>query len=138
MTVNYRIRKYKSQDLSKVKKLVAKWYWSFFTDNHYAKFVAVSGDAIVGVAVTSITLGTANLDFIFVSNDSRLKGMGRSLLRQVEQNAHSKRAEGLGVNCVAENKIAQRFYKKNRFQRVGQVYNYFSNGNLQVFFWKRI
>jgi len=138
MAVKYRIRKYQSQDLRKIKKLVEKWYWNFFTDNHYAKFVAVSGDSIVGVAVTSIILGTANLDFIYVVNSARSAGVGKQLLRQVEAYARSKKAIGLGVNCGQENKSAHRFYLREKFKKVGKVYNYFSNKNWQVFFWKKL
>ena len=132
------IRKYNNGDLRTIKLLVKKWYWPFFTNDHYAKFTAVENDQIVGVAVISITINTANIDFIYVKKDFRSSGIGKKLLERCQAYARSKKAEGVGVNCGQENKNAKKFYKKEGFQKVGQVYNYFSNNNLQIFFWKRL
>jgi len=133
-----RVREYTHADLRPLKKITEHWYWPFFTDDHYKKFIAVSREKIVGVAVMSITFGTANLDFIYVIDSMRSTGVGRQLVRKIEIHARSKKAVGLGVNCGQENRNAQRFYLRKRFKKVGKVYNYFSNNNWQIFFWKKL
>ncbi|MBS3124715.1 GNAT family N-acetyltransferase [Candidatus Woesearchaeota archaeon] len=132
------IRPYRATDFKEVKQLVDKWYVSLFQDTHYAKFVAVKQGRIVGVAVMSMTLTTANLDFLFVHEQWRSQGIGTQLVRKVAFWAKSKRAEGLGVNSGIENKKAHAFYKNEGFKQVGKVYNFFSNSNWQLFFWKKV
>ena len=73
------IRPYRATDFKEVKQLVDKWYVSLFQDTHYAKFVAVKQGRIVGVAVMSMTLTTANLDFLFVHEQWRSQGIGTQL-----------------------------------------------------------
>lgn len=138
MSAQVTIKSYKNKDLLKLKKLTEQCYWTFFTDNHYKKFVAIQNKDVIGVVVISITLGTANIDFIYVHKKFRSKGIGELLLRQTKRYAQIKNADGLGVNCGQENKGAIRFYKRNSFKQTGKVYNYFSNKNWQLFFWKKI
>ena len=95
------IRSYRGSDFAQVKLLVEKWYVPFFKDVHYAKFVAIEKKRVVGVAVASITLSTVNLDFIFVHEQCRSKGIGCELLRKVELWAKGKQADGLGLNFNA-------------------------------------
>ena len=132
------IRHYRAADFKQVKQLVDKWYVSLFKDQHYVKFVAVKQGRIVGVAVASMTLTTANLDFLFVHEQCRSQGIGTLLVRKAAFWAKSKRAEGLGVNSGIENKKAHAFYKNEGFKQVGKVYNFFSNSNWQLFFWKKV
>ena len=132
------IRHYRAADFKQVKQLVDKWYVSLFQDSHYVKFVVVKQRRIVGVAVVSMTLTTANLDFLFVHEQCRSQGIGAQLVRKATSWAKSKHAEGLGVNCGIENKKAHAFYKNEGFKQVGKVYNFFSNNNWQLFFWKKV
>jgi len=73
-----------------------------------------------------------------VHADNRSKGVGHELISAVEAHCKYLNAEGLGVNCGQENIKAQEFYKREGFQQTGKVYNYFSNNNWQVFFWKKL
>jgi ribosomal protein S18 acetylase RimI-like enzyme len=133
------IRKYTNKDLPSLKKLVNdNNYWKFFTDKHYTKFLSFENNILIGVAVVSITLDTANLDFIFVREDRRSNNFGSKLVSTVEAYIKSKNAEGFCVNCGIENKKAQDFYINEGFKEVGKVFNYFSNNNMQIFFWKKI
>jgi len=133
-----KVRKAKVSDRYKLRKFgIDKYHWEFIRDPHYIKFLALEGSDLLGIACVSITLDTANLDFIHVRSDARSKGVGKELLRAVEHWAKKRHADGLGVNCGRDNKGAIRFYKREGFKKVGQVYNYFSNNNTQVFFWKK-
>lgn len=129
------IREAEATDLAALKSLVEDaWYWPFFEDDHYATLVA-DEDGIVGVACVSMTFGTANLDFVFVAEDRRSAGIGARLLDAVRAWCRARGAEGLGVNCGIDNAGARRFYERAGFSETGRVENYFSNGNVQVFYW---
>lgn len=124
--------------IADLKKLgIDKWHWKFISDPHYTKAIALEGNNVVGVAAFSITLDTANLDFIFVKKEKRSLCAGKFLLKKCEEWAKSKKADGLGVNCGADNAGAIKFYLREGFKEIGRVKNYFSNNNLQVFFWKK-
>src|SRR3989344_1902771 len=131
------IRPYSDSDFKEVKQLIDKWYVSLFEDDHYVKFVAVD-KRIEGVVVASMTLTTANLDFLFVHEQCRSQGIGPLLIDRVNSWSKAKNAEGLGVNCGVENVRAQKFYVREGFKEVGRVFNYFSNNNWQVFYWRKV
>ncbi len=132
------VRYFKKNDILSLRSLgIDKWHWTFITDQHYTKAVVVENNFIIGVAAFSITLDTANLDFIFVKEGKRSLGAGKLMLEKYEDWARSKKADGLGVNCGANNAKAIKFYLREGFKETGRVYNYFSSNSLQVFFWKR-
>lgn len=133
------IREADASDLDALRTLVKdEWYWGFFTDDHYTKLVAERDGSIVGVACVSMTLGTANLDFVFVAEAYRSAGVGHELLGSVHAWCRDRDAEGLGVNCGVDNAGARRFYEREGFEEIGRVNNYFSNGNIQVFYRKDV
>lgn len=132
------VRYFKNSDVPSLRRLgIDKWHWAFIADSHYTKAVALENNFIIGVAAFSITLDTANLDFIFVKEGKRSLGAGKLMLEKYEDWARSKKADGLGVNCGANNDEAIKFYLREGFKENGRVYNLFSNDSLQVFFWKR-
>lgn len=133
------IRQAVSEDISELKQLVLdEWYWPFFTDSHYTKLLYTESDKIVGVASLSITLATANIDHIFVAESARSQGVGHKLMKAIRDWCIDQEAEGLTVNCGEENVKAQKFYEKEGFEQVGKVFNYFSNDNWQIFYWRKV
>ena len=129
----------KKNDINNLRRIVIdKMHWQFIKDNHYTKIIALENGKIIGVTALTITLGTANLDFIFVHKEKRTRGAGEQLMIHAEKWAQNKKANGLGVNCSQENKNATRFYLHQGFKQTGKVYNYFSKNTWQLFFWKKI
>jgi ribosomal protein S18 acetylase RimI-like enzyme len=136
---DHRVVNYTPQLASSVKRLLKDepWYFDFFTDAHYTCFALVVDDEVVGVAVTSIVLDTAELDFIFVHPDYRKKrGFGSELFNRVELHAREQKAAGLRVNFGSDNAQVRSFYAKMGMHETGRVDNYFSNDVTQIFYWK--
>lgn len=74
------LRKATSTDIARIKELYDdEWYYAFLDDPHYTKIVCCDED-LLGVIALSITLGTANIDWIWVQDSARLKGIGSELL----------------------------------------------------------
>lgn len=114
------------------------WYIEFLSNKFYTTFVAFEDGQVVGIAVMHIALGTAELDYIYVKPEYQGKGVAKQLFFTVEATAQSEGAEGLRLNVTEGNERAINFYKKQGMQRVGAVKNYFSNGKVQEFYWKKI
>lgn len=132
-----KITRYTAKQQTSVRKFLKEepWYNEFFTDC-YTAFIAVENKKIIGVAAMSVQLGTAELNFISVAPQHHRAGIGSALYASIEAYARKKKCAGIRVNCGIENTKAQAFYTKKGFAQVGTVKNYFSNNNMQLFFWK--
>ncbi len=113
-------------------------YLEFITDTHYTSYIALKDGKPVGIASMSVQLDTAELNFIYVTEACRRTGLAKRLFETIENESRSRKAEGLRVNCGDDNEPAKRFYEKMGMREVGRVLNYFSNNNVQVFFWKSL
>ena len=91
---------------------------------------AYEGDTMVGIAVlVKASLFTARLgiiDEVVVSDAHRKKGIASRMLREAVRIAKKQKLDLLKVDTNADNKAANRLYKKERFvARNGVVYKRF-------------
>ncbi|MDO8661432.1 MAG: GNAT family N-acetyltransferase [Candidatus Woesearchaeota archaeon] len=146
-----KISKYQPQMYPKIRELLKNddkdprtglaWDMELFrpeVSKFYTKFVAIETNKVVGVIVMSMRLYTAEINFVYVHQEYRGKGIAQKLAKATEQSARAQHAEGITINCGQENESAQKFNRKIGLKEVGRVKNYFSNNNTQIFYWKKL
>ena len=93
---------------------------------HYV--VACEGDRIVGYAGIAITLDVADIHTITVDNAFRRRGIGKSLLSQIESWAVSRGAKQLMLEMRVGNTQAQPLYEKFGYSVISLRKNYYGKG----------
>ena len=102
----------------------------FLTDltssSHSFLFVAESGGRTVGFISGELREGSptfrqrtwASVDDVFVEPDYRNRGMGRVLLKSVEEWAKERGADGISLQVAAANGRGRKFYGELGFREV--------------------
>jgi ribosomal-protein-alanine acetyltransferase/tRNA threonylcarbamoyl adenosine modification protein YeaZ len=93
---------------------------------HYV--VACEGDRIVGYAGIAITLDVADIHTITVDKAFRRRGIGKSLLSQIESWAISRGAKQLMLEMRVGNTEAQPLYEKFGYSVISLRKNYYGKG----------
>ena len=89
-------------------------------------FVAVAGGRTVGFISGELRQGSptflpktwASVDDVFVEPDYRNRGMGRALLKNVEEWAKERDADGISLQVAAANKRGRKFYEDLGFREI--------------------
>ena len=97
-------------------------------------YCAVVDNEVVGFVDFSITFNSAYISQIGVKEAFRRKGIGNLLIGQIIKDCESQvdPVEFLTLEVRESNEIAQRFYKKHKFQAVTIKKGYYSNGENAV------
>jgi ribosomal-protein-alanine N-acetyltransferase len=95
-------------------------------------FVAVCDAKVVGFIVGALEDTGENIyghicNFA-VDPENRKRGIGKALLRRVEQQFMLELATGAQLEVRESNYDAQKFYMRNGYQHVFQVGGYYANG----------
>lgn len=99
-------------------------------------YVAEAGGKIIGTIFLKRDVGALIVYFLFVTDDERGKGVGRSLIRFVEKMARKERRI-LRVDVAKEFEQNVDFYVKLGFKKCGLVKNFYMLGDEQIFLYKK-
>ena len=96
------------------------------SSGHSFLFVAESGGRVVGFISGELREGSltfrqktwASVDDVFVEQDHRNLGIGRTLLEGVEAWAKERRADGVSLQVAAANERGRKFYEELGFREV--------------------
>lgn len=105
-----------------------------------AAWVAEEGDRLTGFAIVEWTqeIGgvVAYIQTIEVAPEWRGCGVGRELLRRVEQSAHAASAGAIWLHVDAENRPAIALYQRDGYLCEGKVDDYYGRGRAGLIFLK--
>jgi hypothetical protein len=62
------------------------------------------------------------LDHVFIEDIYRNKGLGTQLINWIQKYVKSKGCESIELNTYIENKLSQKFYERDNYQRLGYHY----------------
>ena len=96
------------------------------SSGHSFLFMAESGGRVVGFISGELREGSltfrqktwASVDDVFVEQDHRNLGIGRTLLEGVEAWAKERRADGISLQVAAANERGRKFYEELGFREV--------------------
>ena len=93
-------------------------------DKEKSLFVAVQRDERAGVLQLDLARGAAEgigyIPFVYMTPQHRKRGLGVQLIGQAVSVSRPLGRTRLRLRCAPENAIAQRFYKKYGFEKVGE------------------
>ena len=94
-------------------------------DNVYTIYIAKKIDKVVGFAITAVT-DEGGIHIMSIASDPkyRRQNIGTKLLNEIKSK-NIKEFISLYVQSI--NKIARKFYRKNKFIEIEKVDNYYSN-----------
>lgn len=105
---------------------------------YFKQYLAIENKEIVGVIVFSSRLYSAEINYIYVKETMRGKGVAKQLTTYVEEKARKVRCEGITVNTAEDNLQARKFYKKMGYKQNGKVFDYFNHNKNQIFYHKKL
>lgn len=92
--------------------------------DHRSVMCAMLGDKMAGLLQLNFrrdaALGSGGIPFYYVMPEYRSKGLGVQLLGEAVSIYRSMGRERLRLRCAPENDVAQHFYQKNGFVKVGE------------------
>ncbi len=133
-TQELQIRQFKAEDISAISELeqlsfkdpFPSYFLSQLADANPGTFlVAVTGDKIIGYAVTDKWPDQEHLVSIAVIPDSRKKGVGQALLDRLIERLQTG---SLKLEVRRSNKAALNLYRKNGFAQTGVAHSYYTDG----------
>lgn len=93
--------------------------------DHRAVVCALRGERIAGVLQLDLERdadqGVGYIPFVYMLPDSRRQGLGVQLLGQAVSTYRSLGRQYLRLRCAPDNEVAQRFYRRYGFRKIGQA-----------------
>ena len=93
--------------------------------DHRAVVCALRGEKIAGVLQLDLErdaeAGVGYIPFVYMLPDSRRQGLGVQLLGQAVSTYRSLGRQYLRLRCAPDNEVAQRFYRRYGFRKIGQA-----------------
>lgn len=116
-------------------KLVRKYFQMCCESNMYGGFVAKEKEIVCGVITYYLKPGTSGtviyIDELFVREDSRKKGVGSTLISQVEKVRAKRDAVSIIIH-TDENSDAYRLYKFLGFECDGELVSLYKNFRMWI------
>lgn len=109
-----------------------------FFNPHYEKFLAVDDGEVLGWVMLERHGDRILIDWIFVREAYRRRGVGSQLLSFVKEHAKKLGMRGLSVHTGSKTAWARKLYEKNGFREVGRVKELFSFDPEHIFYWFRL
>jgi ribosomal protein S18 acetylase RimI-like enzyme len=111
------------------------------TSSEYLFIFADKGNALAGFVCygeITVTVGSYDLYWIAVRNDSRGMGLGKELLRRAEKDAVSSGARAIFIETSSRSDYApaRRFYEKSGHNIVCIVHDFYDRGDHKIIFSK--
>ena len=85
---------------------------------YYDQLVGVSG---LWYATRHYSGRSVELDHVFIEDIYRNKGLGTQLINWIQKYVKSKGCESIELNAYIENKLSQKFYERDNYQRLGFI-----------------
>jgi len=115
--------------------------YSFYGEllNDFAFYiVAICGDKVVGYAGMWLIIDEAHITNVAVHPDYRQRGIGRSLMQELENQAVTLGAKSMTLEVRPSNNIAQCLYSSLGYFQEGRRRGYYSDtGEDALIMWKR-
>ncbi|NYE22037.1 ribosomal protein S18-alanine N-acetyltransferase [Pigmentiphaga litoralis] len=117
-------------DVERIEKAVYAFPWTRknFADSissGYSAWVVRDAGAMLGYCVLMMVLDEGHLLNISVAKDAQGRGVGRHLLDWTEKVAVSLGARTVLLEVRPSNPVAQGFYERHRYERIGVRRNYY-------------
>lgn len=117
------------KDLFGAEAWTAPMFWNELAGGNYY-LVATNGEGDVqGYAGLAVHVGDAWINNIAVRRDLQRRGIGRSLLEALLDEAHRQEARQVLLEVAAENVAAQRLYGGYGFEVIGVRRGYYQPSN---------
>lgn len=95
----------------------------------YDSFIVLLNDNLVGYIISKITYPETHILNLTVQKSFRKKGIGRSLIELIINDARLRKSENIILEVRASNVQAQSLYKKLNFQIIGTRKDYYEYKN---------
>ena len=100
----------------------------YLKDNIYTNwYVYKENDNIIGFINYDIIFDKSEIEYIYVSNEFKRKGIGTKLLNKMIQDLKEKKVNNITLEVRSDNIKAINFYKKNHFKKVATRNKYYGD-----------
>ena len=90
-------------------------------------FVYKDNDNIIGFINYDIIFDKAEIEYIYVVDEYKKKGIGTKLLNKMIEDLKENNVDSITLEVRSNNDKAIKFYKKNGFNEVARRPNYYGN-----------
>ena len=121
----------KVNDINLVLPFIKKYFPNYTVENSpYEKFFCYKeGDNIIGFISYSVIYERAELNYIVTDEQYRRKGIGQKLLDYAIEDLKNNMVENFSLEVNVNNKVAIKFYLKNKFEIKATRHNYYADGD---------
>ena len=121
----------KVNDINLVLPFIKKYFPNYTVENSpYEKmFCYKEGDNIIGFISYSMIYERAELNYIVTDEQYRRKGIGQKLLDYAIEDLKNNMVENFSLEVNVNNKVAIKFYLKNKFEIKATRHNYYVDGD---------
>ena len=121
----------KVNDINLVLPFIKKYFPNYIVENSpYEKFFCYKeGDNIIGFISYSVIYERAELNYIVTDEQYRRKGIGQKLLDYAIEDLKNNMVENFSLEVNVNNKVAIKFYLKNKFEIKATRHNYYADGD---------
>ena len=119
-----------------------KYMQQIVSRSNSVTWIAEEDGQMGGFAIAEWTRGVSGsigyIQTIEVAPDRRKQGIGRELLRRVEDSARAASVQAIWLHVHAENAPAIRLYESNGYLREGREENYYALGHAALIYGKSL
>lgn len=121
----------KVKDIKLILKFVKKYFPNFiYKDDPYEKmFCYRQNNKIIGFISYSVIYERAELNYIVCDEKYRRCGVGQRMLDYVLRDLKNNMVENFSLEVNVNNKVAIKFYLKNKFEIKATRHNYYADGD---------
>lgn len=121
----------KVNDINLVLPFIKEYFPNYTVENSpYEKFFCYKeGDNIIGFISYSVIYERAELNYIVTDEQYRRKGIGQKLLDYAIEDLKNNMVENFSLEVNVNNKVAIKFYLKNKFEIKATRHNYYADGD---------
>jgi ribosomal-protein-alanine N-acetyltransferase len=117
-----------------------KYMQQIVSQSNSVTWIAEEDGQMGGFAIAELARGASGtigyIQTIEVAPDRRKQGIGRELLRHIENSARAEAAEAIWLHVDAENAAAIRLYEANGYVREGKEEDYYAPGHTALIYGK--
>lgn len=120
------IKKADVNDLEKLYELVLNKFGVKYKDNVFSNWLVYKeNDIIIGFINYDIIYDTSEIEYIYIEEDFRNKGIATTLLNKMIDDLKKKNINSVTLEVREDNIEAINFYKKNGFKEITKRKNYY-------------
>ena len=121
----------KVNDINLVLPFIKEYFPNYIVENSpYEKFFCYkNGNNIIGFISYSVIYERAELNYIVTDEQYRRKGIGQKLLDYAIEDLKNNMVENFSLEVNVNNKVAIKFYLKNKFEIKATRHNYYADGD---------